>query len=169
MHEGLGVASASIRGERTLLRPVSRSDLDLLERWLSHPDVYRWWGGSPLTREEVAQKYIGGRRPVVESLIIESGGAPVGYLEYSAESEDSGGIDMFIAPSQQGQGLGPDAARAIVRHLMLDCKWRRVTVDPSIRNERAIRAWTKAGFRPERQLPSHPDGPALLMAIQAPL
>jgi hypothetical protein len=42
MHEGLAVASTTIRGERTLLRPVSPSDLDLLVSWFSHPDVYRW-------------------------------------------------------------------------------------------------------------------------------
>jgi aminoglycoside 6'-N-acetyltransferase len=73
---------------------------------------------------------------------------------------------MFLIPSCRELGLGPDAARAMVRHLLHERGWRRVTVDPFIDNARAIRAWSKAGFKAERDVPDHPGGPTLLMAIE---
>ena len=60
--------------------------------------------------------------------------------------DESGGIDMFLLPAARGRGLGPDAGRAVARHLRDERRWRRVTVDPYLWNERAIRAWRRAGF-----------------------
>jgi aminoglycoside 6'-N-acetyltransferase len=156
-----------IRGEHTMLRPVTPSDLDLLTEWFADPEVYHWWDGYPKPRDEVAAKYIGRRRPEVESFIIEAGGAPIGYLHYWHGDVGTGGLDMFLIPSHREQGLGSDAARAAVRYLIEDLGWRRLTVDPHADNPRALRAWAKAGFRPEETLPEHPGGPAILMAIEA--
>jgi aminoglycoside 6'-N-acetyltransferase len=154
-----------IRGEHTTLRPATAADLDLLVGWFAEPEVYRWWDGAPKPPEEVAHKYTGGRRPQVESFIVEAGGVPVGYIQYGVGDATSGWLDMFLAPGARHRGLGPDAARALVRHLLEERGWRRVTVDPFLHNPRAIRAWEKAGFRAEREVPDHPGGPALLMAI----
>jgi aminoglycoside 6'-N-acetyltransferase len=73
---------------------------------------------------------------------------------------------MFLIPSHREQGLGPDAARAAVRYLMQERGWQRVTVDPYANNPRALHAWGKAGFVYARDLPDHPGGPAVLMAIE---
>jgi aminoglycoside 6'-N-acetyltransferase len=156
-----------IRGERTALRLATAADLDLLVGWFADPEVHRWWDGAPKPREEVARKYPGGRRPQVESFIIEADGAPVGYIQSWVNDATSGGLDMFLVPAARHRGLGPDAARALVRHLLTERGWRRVTVDPAAGNVRAIRAWAKAGFVYERDWPDHPDGPAVLMAVEA--
>jgi len=171
-----------IRGERTILRPVTPADLDVLVGWFSDPEVYRWWDGYPKPRDEVAEKYIE-RQPGVERFIVEAGaqpaeqpaaetggdagGRPIGYLQYWHGDGATGGIDMFLTPASRGQGLGPDAARAMVRYLLDTLGWTRVTVDPYANNLRAIRAWGTAGFAFERELPDHPGGPALLMVIEA--
>jgi RimJ/RimL family protein N-acetyltransferase len=76
---------------------------------------------------------------------------------------------MFLIPSARDHGIGLDAARALVHYLFAEQGWRRVTVDPAVTNPRAIRAWGKAGFVVERDWPDHPDGPAVLMAIEAPV
>jgi aminoglycoside 6'-N-acetyltransferase len=144
-----------IQGERTSLRPVAVTDLDLLTGWFSDPEVYRWWDGYPKPREEVAAKYLGRRPapPVVRSFIIECEGEPIGYIhhwEADVEPHDeSGGIDMFLIPSQRERGLGTDAGRAMVRYLLREHGWRRVTVDPYLDNPRAIRARVaRPGSRP---------------------
>ena len=54
---------------------------------------------------------------------------------------------MVLVPSARGRGLGPDAARALVRYLHTVVGWERVTVDPEASNTRAVRAWRRAGFR----------------------
>jgi len=138
-----------IRGERTSLRPTTDDDLDLLAGWLADPEVYRWWEGRPLSREEVADLYTGRRRPEVEPFVIEADGVPVGYLQCWRGTETSGGIDLFLVPDARGQGLGPDAARAASSFLLDQRGWTEVTVDPVVDNLRAIRAFERAGFTPE--------------------
>ncbi|HEV8622140.1 MAG TPA: GNAT family N-acetyltransferase [Actinomycetota bacterium] len=135
-----------IRGERTSLRPASDDDLDQLVGWLADPEVYRWWEGRPLSRDEVADVYTGHRRPEVEPFIIEADGVPVGYLQVWQGTETSGGIDLFLVPEARGRGLGPDAARAAASFLLDHRGWSEVTVDPVVDNLRAIRAFERAGF-----------------------
>ncbi len=157
-------APPRLAGRRTELRPAAPSDLDLLAGWLADPEVYRWWGGLAIERDAVAREYTGARRPQVESTIIEAGGRPVGYLQWwPADDPDAVGLDMFLEPAARGRGLGPDAALAAVDHL-LSCGARRITVDPLASNPRAIAAWSKAGFVPERPIVDTETGlPAVLM------
>ncbi|MGW4225830.1 GNAT family N-acetyltransferase [Streptomyces bauhiniae] len=136
-----------IKGEMTVLIPATEEHLPLLADWFSDPAFVRHWGGRPLTREEVSAKYIGRRRPAVVSLLILRAATPVGYAQYVPTGPREGGIDLILHPHAQGQGLGPDAARALIRHLHTALGWDRVTVDPETANLRAVRAWRKAGFR----------------------
>jgi aminoglycoside 6'-N-acetyltransferase len=140
-----------IRGEWTSLRPASDDDLDQLVGWLGDPEVYRWWEGRPLSRDEVAGVYTGRRRPEVEPFIIEADGVPVGYLQVWQGTETSGGIDLFLVPEARGRGLGPDAARAAASFLLDHRGWSEVTVDPVVDNLRAIRAFERAGFSSESE------------------
>ncbi|MFF8597003.1 GNAT family N-acetyltransferase [Streptomyces sp. NPDC015220] len=136
-----------IEGDLTCLIPATEAHLPLLADWFADPEFVRNWGGQPLTRDEVAAKYTGRRRPDVESFLILAQTIPVGYAQYAPTGPGQGGIDMILLPQAQGKGLGPDAARALVRHLHTVLDWTQVTVDPEASNTHAIRAWTKAGFR----------------------
>ncbi|MFI7011843.1 GNAT family N-acetyltransferase [Streptomyces sp. NPDC050145] len=144
-----------IAGEATVLVPATEAHLPLLAGWFADPAFVREWGGRPLSRAEVSAKYTGRRRPAVESLIVLQGADPVGYAQYVPAGPREGGIDMVLLPRAQGRGLGPDAARALVRHLHTVLGWDRVTVDPEASNHRAVRAWAKAGFRPVGPRGSH--------------
>ena len=155
-------------GTKVALRPATESDLDLLTVWFSDPLIYEWWGGSPVRREVVAEKYTGRRRPAVESLIIEAEGQPVGYIQYHQGFEayhqiDEGGMDMFVAPHARRRGFGRDAAVALVRHLLTERGWSRVTVDPAKNNSSALRFWRECGFQYERDIES--SGPAELLSV----
>jgi aminoglycoside 6'-N-acetyltransferase len=156
-----------IRGERTLLRPATDDDLDLFVGWLADPEVYRWWEGRPLSREEVADVYTGRKRPEVEPFVIEADGVPVGYLQIWQGTERSGGIDMFLVPGARGRGLGPDAARAASSFLLDQRGWTEVTVDPVVDNLRAIRAFERAGFSPKsEELDEETDKQVLRMVVR---
>ncbi|WP_425244726.1 GNAT family N-acetyltransferase [Streptomyces citrinus] len=134
-------------GERTRLVPTTENDLDLLAGWFASPAFVEHWGGAPITREEVAEKYVGRRRPRVESFLVHAQASPVGYAQYWYAGPADGGIDMVLHPVARGRGWGPDATRALLSHLGETLGWRRVTVDPVRDNVRAVRAWAKAGFR----------------------
>ncbi|MFB8273485.1 GNAT family N-acetyltransferase [Streptomyces sp. NPDC055955] len=134
-------------GALTRLGSTAEDDVDLLAQWFASPDFVEHWGGVPISRDEVADKYVGRRRPRVESFLVLAQNTPVGYAQYWHAGATEGGIDMVLGPQAQGRGLGPDAARALLAHLGGTLGWRRVTVDPARGNVRAVRAWEKAGFR----------------------
>ncbi|MFG2311469.1 GNAT family N-acetyltransferase [Streptomyces sp. NPDC048566] len=138
---------AVLDGVLTRLIPTTEDDVDLLGRWFASPDFVEHWGGVPISRDEVAEKYLGRRRPRVGSFLVLAHGTPVGYAQYWQAGVAEGGIDMVLAPQARGRGLGPDAARALLAHLGGTLGWRRVTVDPLRGNVRAVHAWEKAGFR----------------------
>jgi aminoglycoside 6'-N-acetyltransferase len=141
--DGVG-GGAEIRGERTVVRPAGEHDADLLVRWHADPEVARYWDEETFTRAEMLERL---RRADVEPFVVEERGRPVGYLQVWGEG-DAGGLDMFLVPDARGRGLGPDAARAVARYLRSERRWRRVTVDPYLWNEAAVRAWARSGFRP---------------------
>jgi aminoglycoside 6'-N-acetyltransferase len=134
-----------VRGRLTAVRPATEADADLLVAWHSDPEVSRYWDDETFTREEILERLA---RPHVASWIVETDGRPVGYLQSWCDEPGVGGLDMFLVPAARGRGLGPDAARSLALHLVRDRGWTRVTVDPYLWNEQAIRAWKKAGFHP---------------------
>jgi aminoglycoside 6'-N-acetyltransferase len=127
-----------VRGRLTVLRPADAGDVDRLVAWHADPEVARYWDGETFTPPEMQDRLA---REDVEAWIVEEAGEPVGYLQVHSE-----GLDMFLVPSARGRGLGPDAARAMARHLVDERGWMRVTVDPYAWNEGAVRAWERAGF-----------------------
>ena len=128
----------SVRGRLTALRPAVQEDVGRLVLWHADPEVSRYWDGETFTRSEMEERLA---RAEVEAWIVEEDAEPVGYLQVHAE-----GLDMFLVPSARGRGLGPDAARAMARHLLDERGRARVTVDPYAWNEGAVRAWERAGF-----------------------
>ena len=163
-----GIELRAIRGRQCVLRRTTEEDVDLLLGWFADSEVYRWWGGRPRTRDEVLAKYVGRRRPRVESWVIEVRGEPVGYIQSHTGYEPyhppgEGGIDLVIAPAARRQGLGSDAAGALVGHLLRERGWRRVTVDPARDNPHALAFWRAVGFRHVHDLD---DGPAELLEIR---
>ena len=154
-----------IRGDLTTVRPAEIDDAELLAAWHADPEVSRYWDDETFTRDEMVARL---RRPDVEAYIVEERGRPIGYLQVWQEA-DEGGIDMFLIAAARGRGLGPDSARAVARHLRDERNWPRVTVDPYLWNETAIRAWERAGFRAVEEREPDADHTArwLLMAFGA--
>ncbi|HZQ16049.1 MAG TPA: GNAT family N-acetyltransferase [Gaiellaceae bacterium] len=130
-----------VAGDLTTVRPATASDAQLLAAWHADPDVSRYWDDETFTVAEIHERLARGE---VDSWIVEERGEPVGYLQ-SWRDAGAGGIDGFLVPAARGRGLMPDAGRALARHLLAQ-GWTEVTVDPYDWNDRAVRAWRKAGF-----------------------
>lgn len=165
---GCRVPAAPLRGDGVVVRPATLDDVAMLVLWHLDPDVMRFWDGHTFTAEEMAARLA---RPHVDAYIVEAEGEAVGYLQaWFGDAVDVGGLDMFLIPAARGRSLGPDAARTLARYLMARAGRTRVTVDPYLWNERAVRGWLKAGFRPvEEHAPD--DGhlhPWLLMEFVDP-
>lgn len=157
-------------------RPLARADLALLHEWVGRPHVAQWWG-EPARLEDLEADYL----PSIEThsstraYLACLGDDPIGFIQvyvvmgsgegWWEDETDPGarGIDQFVADAARlNQGLGTAMVRAFVDQIFRDPAVTRVQTDPSPQNHRAIRCYTKAGFRPVRQVIT-PDGPALLM------
>lgn len=140
-----------VAGRLTRLRPVDEGDVDLLVDWHADEDIARYWDWKSFTRASMLDRLA---RPKVTPYVVEEAGVPVGYLQvHDLDDDGDGGLDMFLVPAARGRGLGPDAARAMATHLVDERGWSRVTVDPYVWNERALRGWRNAGFE---QVSEHP-------------
>ena len=128
-----------------MLRPVDDADLPMLARILREPSVARWWSGDP---EMSARDLLA----VEDGLgfVIVADEAVVGAIQFAEENEPDyrhASLDLFLDTAHQGQGLGSDALRTMA-HYLLDARGHhRLTIDPAVANERAIRAYERVGFR----------------------
>ena len=133
-------------GER--VRPTYRSatddDVDLLVAWHGDPEISRYWDDETFTPEQILGRL---HREAVDAYIIEDDGEPVGYLQawWEPDPPKRGGIDGFLVPEARGRGVMPRVAYELV-HALLTEGWEYVTTDPYAWNDRALRAWAKAGF-----------------------
>lgn len=144
-----------LQGEHVVIRCAALEDVDLLVHWHSDPQVASYWDGNMYSREELLIRLA---RPHVDAYIVEVDREPLGYLQaWFGETADVCGLDMFLIPTARGRGLGPDAARTLALYLLDAGGRQRVTVDPYLENERAVRAWQKAGFRPVEKREPDPE------------
>ena len=138
----------TLTGDRVLLRPTGDADIERLRAILLEPSVARWWGPPPT--KGVAEDWLDAG-PDDMIFVIELDGIVIGSIQYAEENTPDyrhAGIDLFLTTTAQGRGLGPDAIRTVARYLIDVRGHHRLTIDPSAANERAIRAYSKLGFRP---------------------
>jgi len=155
------------------VRPALATDGPAFASILATPEVSRWWPDYDLARVE---RELAETMPDEAVYALLDGDDVVGLIQTSEENEPEfrhASIDLFLAPSHQGRGLGPVAIRLIARHLIDDRGHHRLTIDPAAANANAIRAYEKVGFRPVgvlRQYQRFPDGTwqdGLLMELLA--
>ncbi len=153
------------------LAHIDEPGIRQLIAWRSDPEVYEWYGGRPADAAEIRAE-IAEEAGIVTPCTITLDGRPIGFLqfyEYTVEEwraavgldpaeADVWGIDLFLAgEADRNRGLGTRLMRGVVRFLAAERGARRVLIDPHLANPRAIRCYTKAGFRPVRVLLDHEE------------
>ncbi len=137
---------AKLDGERVRLRPLEPGDVERLAEIGAEPEVARWWG--EITREHLLDKAEG--RDDATSFAIEHDGEVVGLAQFSEPGENEfkhANIDLFLTSALHGRGLGRDAVRTLARWLIDERGHHRLTIDPAVANEPAIRAYEAVGFK----------------------
>ena len=128
-----------------LLRPSRPEDADRLVRIRNEPEVARRWGSVDIEKE-IGEGFIG----TDEGFVIEVDAEVVGAIQYHEEDDAMyrhANMDIFLATSRHGRGLGTEAIRLLARHLFEEHGHHRLTIDPAVDNAAAIRAYEKVGFR----------------------
>jgi aminoglycoside 6'-N-acetyltransferase len=125
-----------------VLRPLAQGDEPELRRIHATPEVARWW--------DQPDDAFPWDEPESTRLTIEVDGEIAGLIQFAEELEPKyrhASIDVFLDPALRGRGLGTEAVRLVVRHLVDDRGHHRITIDPAVENVAAIRSYEKVGFR----------------------
>lgn len=151
-----------LQTKRVTLRPLREDDLDKLEQIVSIPAVAQWWG-EITDREKLRHDLRCDDEDDSGAFSLELEDEIGGWLGVWEENEPGyrhGGLDIMLAPSVQGRGIGPEALRAAIRWLIEERGHHRVTIDPARANERAVRAYESVGFRPVGVMRQYERDPA---------
>lgn len=140
-------------------RPMTTDDLALVRRWLTTPEVDRWWGDPDADARDddggAFEEVLGDA--AVAPWIVAHDGRPFAYIQdydphawadhhFAPLPRGARGIDQFIGePDMIGRGHGSAFVRAHVDNLLAQGA-PAVRTDPHPSNARAIRAYAKAGF-----------------------
>ena len=134
-----------IVGERVVVRSASDADAPAILEVMRCPGVRSWWWDFDL--DHAAEQL---RDPDICPLVIEHDGQVIGYMQFSEDESAQyhhASIDLSLHDDHQGLGYGRDAVRALARYLFTTRGHHRLTIDPALRNERAIRCFERVGFR----------------------
>ncbi|MFA5902252.1 MAG: GNAT family N-acetyltransferase [Hyphomicrobium sp.] len=164
-------------GGEVRLRPAGRADWELIRAWLARADIEAWWGPRSATEAEV-NIALNSEHAICR--IIEAGSAAVGYAHavdatmWGEQLPDdlapgTWDLDLFIASEEhRGQGVGQAALGQLKDEVFGTTLATAVCVFPSIRNERAVRAYERAGFRWKRIWDDPYLGPSWFMIAERP-
>lgn len=149
--------SHMIRGERTFLRPLERSDAETYRRWRADADpmaLAGWEHRAPLSLVEVEQR--------IERLATDHGKEAFAFVICLLADErligeamlfqidranGSAGLGIFIGEATEwGKGYGTDAVNALVDFAFAELRLERVWLNVGTENHRARRSYEKAGF-----------------------
>jgi aminoglycoside 6'-N-acetyltransferase len=140
-------ASPVLDGEVVHLRPATLDDVPALVAIRKHPDVFEHWRGGDDLHAAVLEDF----DEDTARCVLELDGRVVGWIQWDEETEPDyrcAGIDLYLDAEVRGRGVGPDALRAVCRHLFQDRGHHRITIDPAAHNTAAVRAYEKVGFKP---------------------
>jgi aminoglycoside 6'-N-acetyltransferase len=146
-----------------------RDDYELLVRWRNEPHVAEWWSTdddpTPTTLDRVIESHgPHADEPWVTDCIITVDDRPVGYIQFypwSEEADEMGipdrdgsyGLDIFIGESDMiDRGVGSRTVALLARHLFEERDATSVALLTPVGNERAHRAYEKAGLRKVEQI-----------------
>lgn len=153
------MSAGRLRGERVRLRPLEETDVPRLAEIAAEPEVAHWWLG--LSADDLRE--LAGAVGGVLAFAVEHEGELIGLAQVGEELDPDyrhANLDLFLTASRHGQGLGADTVRTLARWLFADRGHHRITIDPAVANERAIRSYERIGFRRVGVMRRYERGPA---------
>jgi RimJ/RimL family protein N-acetyltransferase len=142
-----------LTGERTVLRPFTEDDADVMAAILLDPELLYFTGGdpAPFSREHLRSWY-GSRAAQPDRLDLAVTDRATGELvgevvlnEWQPEHRCCT-FRTLIGPRGRGRGLGTEAVRLVVGHGFEALGMHRIQLEAYADNERALHVYEKAGF-----------------------
>jgi aminoglycoside 6'-N-acetyltransferase len=129
------------------LRLTRPGDAEALAALLAEPEVKRWWADGEYERDS--------------GWVVEVGGELAGWIQYEEEDYEwypSVALDIALTTALHDRGYGRRVLRLVIEHFVAKGH-HRFTIDPDPRNERAVRSYAAAGFKPVGTLRAYEHNP----------
>ncbi|MBQ4426052.1 MAG: GNAT family N-acetyltransferase [Lachnospiraceae bacterium] len=142
--------------ERLLLRPWEEADAEELYKYASHPDVGPIAGWAVHTSVENSREIIKGvlSKPETYAVVLKETGLPIGSAGLMLGTagnvplaEGEGEIGYWLGVPYWGQGLIPEAVRALMRRAFEDLGLQKLWCGYFDGNLKSKRVQEKCGFR----------------------
>lgn len=146
-------------GERIYLRPLELTDEPLLRRWVNDPDNWKTLGrylpvNEPQEREFIEGLYKPGEC-IALGIVVRQDDRLIGItgLHRVNAANRAASLGLLIGdPAFQSRGFGTEATRLMVRYGFAELNLNRIALTVYASNQRAIRAYRRAGFVEEGRL-----------------
>jgi diamine N-acetyltransferase len=153
----------TLRGERVILRPIERDDLErLAELGRDLETAHRRNDSPPLPRplaEHIGWHEAEASEPPTNAawFAIEVGGVVIGDGGLHEIDHYHGRAELGIGLGRDywGQGYGQDAVRTLLEYAFRQLNLRKVSLEVLADDARAVGAYRKAGFQEEGRLREH--------------
>ena len=151
---------AAIQGRSVTLRRHRQENLPAVVRWYHDPELARLtrYQTRPMSSDEVAQFFrtrLIAPEAMAYAIHERLGDRLIGLTTFSALDPDNGSALFHITIGERdawGRGMGTEATELMLDHAFRRLGLHRVGLSVFAFNERAIRAYQKAGFHVEGRL-----------------
>jgi ribosomal-protein-alanine N-acetyltransferase len=148
-----------LESERLIFRPHEPADLDGFCAMEMDPDVRRYVGGYPRSREDAERKFPYGQlqegygRLGVWATVLKSNGQYIGrcglypHIDGTGKKvADEASLSFYIAREHWGRGLASEAAVAFVEFGWKQLQLSRIVTTVQVGNGASVRILEKLGF-----------------------
>jgi RimJ/RimL family protein N-acetyltransferase len=146
-------------GSKVYLRPLDLADAPTLTAWLNDPEVTRYLlihrPLMLLAEEAFLRKMSESERDIVLGIVTHEPEQFIGVTGFHKLDARNRHVQFGITLGERsawGKGYGTEATRLMVRYAFDTLNLNRVWLHVYEYNERAVRAYQKAGFRMEGRL-----------------
>jgi diamine N-acetyltransferase len=151
-----------LKGEKILIRPLEREDIDKRLEWKPYPDPLYFHYNLKNLRENEKEAWFLKRKSDISSVwfsIDDIQGQLAGFISlYKINSEEkSAWFGIYLGSEFINQGLGTDATLTLLKYYFEELKFEKLFLDVASHNKRAIRCYEKCGFKFTRKKYSDHD------------
>jgi len=147
----LKITRLKLKGERIIIRPLRRDDIDKRLKWEKYPDpLYAHYNLGEMTEVQKKAWYLKRKKdPHMLYLSIDSlTGELLGFLNiYDLDWENKKAkLGIYLGYEYSDKGYGTEAIRTLLPYYFEKMKFKELYLDVAALNKKAIKCYLNCGF-----------------------
>jgi [ribosomal protein S5]-alanine N-acetyltransferase len=153
-----------LESQRLLFRPHEPGDIEAYCAMEQDPEVRRYVGGAPRTREAAEARFQGALQPSPDRLrmwatVLKSNGSYIGrcgvyhHIQHDTPIPGEGVLGFYLARPYWGQGFATEAGSAFIRYGFAELGLQKIVTTVQAGNQASLRVLEKLNFELVRTEP----------------